>query len=156
VKPASSSARSFSLKFTVQFATDGYAAHRVVLSRPTLKRWLKAALFTDATLTLRFVDREEGQRLNAQYRGKNQATNILTFVYTEPDEPIVSDLVLCCPTIEEEAHTQKITLAAHYAHLIIHGALHAQGYRHDFDAEAGVMEALEVKLLNLLGFDNPY
>src|SRR5260363_251580 len=116
------------LTLAVQYAVRERAALKARLPRTTLIRWIQGALSRPAALTLRFVDQEEGLRLNRAYRGGNQATNVLTFVYTEPsDQQVVSDIVLCCPVIEREAVEQHKTLDAHYAHLIIHGALHAQG-----------------------------
>jgi probable rRNA maturation factor len=117
------------------------------------------AIALQAEITLRFVDVIEGQALNYNYRGKNYPTNVLTFPYTE-DEPgnqlLQADLVLCPEVVEQEANAQNKTLLAHYAHLIIHGVLHAQGYTHDEEDEAQRMESLETLLLAELGFANPY
>lgn len=145
------------LTLAVQYAVRERAALKARLPRTTLIRWIQGALSRPAALTLRFVDQEEGLRLNRAYRGGNQATNVLTFVYTEPsDQQVVSDIVLCCPVIEREAVEQHKTLDAHYAHLIIHGALHAQGYRHDCPESARIMETLETERLFALGFADPY
>lgn len=142
------------LKLSVQF---GSAAHRALLPRPLLTRWVKAALFADAELTLRFVDADEGRALNRTYRGRDYATNVLTFAYAEADtDPVSGDIVLCCPVVEQEASAQGKPLVAHYAHLVVHGVLHAQGYDHEAEDEAGEMEALETELLAALGFPNPY
>ena len=108
-----------------------------------------------AEITVRIVDAEEGQRLNREFRGKDYATNVLTFDYER--EPVVqADLVLCAPVVEAEAAAAGRPLEAHYAHLLVHGALHAQGYDHEDDAEAGVMEARESELLRSLGYADPY
>lgn len=145
------------LQLTVQFVATHSASHQALLPRATLIHWIKTALFADAILTLRFVDEEEGRMLNRTWRNKDYATNVLTFNYAENlDDPVTADLALCCPVIEQEASAQKKPLAAHYAHLIVHGVLHAQGYQHDADEEALIMETLETELLAKLGFDNPY
>jgi probable rRNA maturation factor len=145
------------LTLSVQFAAPGHATHRTLLGRPALKRWVSAALFADAELTLRFVDAEEGRTLNRAYRGKDYATNVLTFGYAESeDDPVSGDIVLCCPVVAREAAEQGKPLEAHYAHLIVHGVLHAQGYDHEDDEEAAEMESIETELLAGLGFPDPY
>jgi probable rRNA maturation factor len=104
---------------------------------------------------VRIVDADEGQTLNREYRKKDYATNVLTFDYTQ--EPIVTaDLVLCAPVVAKEAKEQKKTLEAHYAHLIVHGTLHAQGWDHELDEDAQVMELRETEIMARLGFKNPY
>ena len=129
--------------------------HRAALPRHKVMRWLRAALQDDAELTVRVVDTEEGQALNRDYRQKDHATNVLTFDYTQ--EPIVTaDLVLCAPVVAAEAEEQGKTLEAHYAHLLVHGALHAQGWDHDDDEDAQVMELRESEIMARLGFENPY
>ena len=129
--------------------------HRAALPRHMVKKWIRHALQSDAEITVRIVDAEEGQTLNREYRKKDYATNVLTFDYTQ--EPIVSaDLVLCAPVVAAEAKEQKKTLQAHYAHLIVHGALHAQGWDHDLDEDAQVMELRETEIMARLGFKNPY
>lgn len=146
------------LKLTLQFpAAKAYPAHKAALSRAAVARWIKAALFADGELTVRFVDADEGRTLNRTYRGKDYATNVLTFAYAEgEDDPVSGDLVLCCPVIEREADEQRKPLAAHYAHMIVHGTLHAQGYDHENEDDAQEMEALETDILGRLGFANPY
>jgi probable rRNA maturation factor len=120
-------------------------------------KWVRSALFADAALTVRFVDEEEGRTLNRTYRGKDYATNVLTFAYAEQaDDPVTGDIVLCCPVVETEARDQKKPLDAHYAHLIVHGVLHAQGYEHEHDGEAEEMEAIETETLQALGYADPY
>jgi len=129
--------------------------HRDQLPRHKVARWLKAALESDAELTVRMVDAEGGQALNRDYRQKDYATNGLTFDYTQ--EPVVmADLILCAPVIEREAQEQNKALVAHYAHMLVHGALHAQGWDHLEDDEAQAMEQREREILAALGFDDPY
>ena len=129
--------------------------HRAALPRHMVKKWIRHALQSDAEITVRIVDAEEGQTLNREYRKKDYATNVLTFDYTQ--EPVVSaDLVLCAPVVAAEAKEQKKTLQAHYAHLIVHGTLHAQGWDHDLDEDAQVMELRETEIMARLGFKDPY
>jgi probable rRNA maturation factor len=131
------------------------ALHRAALPRHKVARWLRHALASEAQITVRIVDAPEGQALNRDYRKKNYATNVLTFDYTL--EPLVTaDLVLCAPVVAKEAKDQGKTLEAHYAHLIVHGALHAQGWDHELDEDAQVMELREAEILARLGFENPY
>ena len=150
--------RAPTLKLTLQFpAARAYPGHKALLSRARLAGWVKAALPADGELTLRFVDADEGRLLNRTYRGKDYATNVLTFAYAEhADDPVTGDIVVCCPIIEREATEQSKTLEAHYAHMIVHGTLHAQGYDHETDDEAREMETLETGILEGLGFPNPY
>ena len=119
-------------------------------------RYVRHALACDAEITVRIVDTDEGQALNRDYRQKDYATNVLTFDYTT--EPLVmADLVLCAPVVAREAVEQGKPLAAHYAHLLVHGTLHAQGWDHDTsEADAQAMEAREIEILQGLGFPNPY
>ena len=130
--------------------------HRAALPRHSVVRWIRHALGSDAEITVRIVDAEEGQALNRDYRKKDYATNVLTFDYTQA--PVVTaDLVLCAPVIAKEAKESKKTLAAHYAHLLVHGTLHAQGWDHETSAaDATAMEAREVAVLARLGIKNPY
>ena len=140
------------LSLSLQFADK---RHRDQLPRHKVARWLKAALESDAELTVRIVDAEEGQALNRDYRQKDYATNVLTFDYTQ--EPVVmADLILCAPVVEREAQEQNKDLVAHYAHMLVHGALHAQGWDHLEDDEAQAMEQREREILAALGFDDPY
>ncbi|QAU35630.1 rRNA maturation RNase YbeY [Janthinobacterium sp. 17J80-10] len=130
---------------------------RETLPRAQLRRWVQAALLAPAQLTVRFVDADEGRALNREYRGKDYATNVLTFPYTESeDEPTSADIVLCTDVLQKEAAEQRKTLPEHAAHLVVHGVLHAQGYDHEDDTEAAEMEQLEVEILARLGFANPY
>ena len=145
------------LSLSLQFGTLADAAlHRAALPRHSVTRWIRHALQSDAEITVRIVGAEEGQTLNRDYRSKDYATNVLTFDYTQ--EPVVTaDLVLCAPVVEREARELGKTLQAHYALLLIHGTLHAQGYDHETsEQDAQEMEALETRLLAGLGYDNPY
>jgi probable rRNA maturation factor len=146
-----------SLALSLQFgAFTGAAAHRRVITPARVRRWVGLALARPGEITVRIVDAEEGRALNRQYRGKDYATNVLTFDYAQ--EPVVAaDLVLCAPVVEREAKEQGKSLEEHYAHLLVHGALHAQGYDHERgEKEALEMEALEVLLMGALGYPNPY
>ena len=145
------------LSLSLQFgAFDGVAAHRAVLPRHKVTRWIRHALSTDAEITVRIVGAEEGRQLNREYRKKDYATNVLTFDYTQG--PVVTaDLVLCAPVIEREAKEQNKSLEEHYAHMLVHGTLHAQGWDHETsEADAEEMEAYETDILQELGFENPY
>ncbi len=145
------------LDLALQFGNfPGAPAHRKLLSRARVKHWIELALLRPGEISVRIVGAEEGQALNRQYRGKDYATNVLTFGYAR--EPVVSaDLVLCAAVVELEAKEQGKSLEAHYAHLLVHGTLHAQGYDHEAgEPEAAEMEAVEVLLLGALGFPNPY
>ena len=145
------------LALELQFsAFPGMAVHQAVLRRSTVARWIAHALAAPAELAVRVVGEPEGRALNHQYRGKDHATNVLTFDYAR--QPVVmADLVLCGPVIEREAREQRKTLQAHYAHLLVHGTLHAQGYDHESgEVDALEMEALEILLLGGLGLANPY
>ena len=145
-----------SLSLSLQFGPLADAPrHRAALPRHKVTRWIRHALATDAEITVRIVDADEGQSLNRDFRKKDNATNVLTFDYTQ--EPLVTaDLVLCAPVVAQEAKAQKKTLQAHYAHLIVHGTLHAQGWDHELDEDAEVMELRETEILARLGFKNPY
>ncbi len=130
--------------------------HRAALPRHLVTKWIRHALAADAEITVRIVGSDEGQALNHDYRQKDYATNVLTFDYTQA--PLVTaDLVLCAPVIAQEAREQRKTLQAHYAHMIVHGTLHAQGWDHEInDTDATAMEAREVQILAGLGFKTPY
>ncbi|MCB2006466.1 MAG: rRNA maturation RNase YbeY [Burkholderiaceae bacterium] len=145
------------LALSLQFALDAHAAeHRAALPRSKVARWIRHALERDAQITVRIVDEEEGRALNRDYRHKDYATNVLTFDYGD-EEPLSADLVLCAPVVAREAREQGRTLQAHYAHLIVHGSLHAQGWDHETSAaDATAMEARETQVLARLGFDDPY
>ncbi len=140
------------LQLSLQFADP---RHRALLPRHRVARWLRAALDAPAQLAVRIVDADEGQALNRDYRGKDYATNVLTFDYQR--EPlVVADLVLCAPVLQAEAEAQGTDLAAHYAHLLVHGALHAQGWDHERAPDARRMEARESEILRALGLPDPW
>jgi probable rRNA maturation factor len=145
------------LQLSLQFGDIKDAArHRAALPRHSVARWIRHALECDAEITVRIVGPDEGQALNRDYRQKDYATNVLTFDYTQA--PVVTaDLVLCAPVIAKEAKDNKKTLRDHYAHLLVHGTLHAQGYDHETSAaDADAMEAREIAILAGLGVKNPY
>jgi probable rRNA maturation factor len=128
-------------------------------ARADLRRWARAALAGDLVATLRIVDEDEGRQLNRDYRGKDYATNVLSFEYgPEPDTGVLTgDIVLCAPVVEREAAVQGKPLSAHYAHLVVHGMLHLQGYDHETSgADATAMEAVEGFIMRRLGFPDPY
>ena len=139
------------LAFAVQRIADADG----VPADATLRRYARAACERDARVTLRIVDGREGRALNRRYRGRDRATNVLTFVYDDGTS-LAGDIVLCAPVVAREARAQRKTLAAHYAHLVIHGMLHLQGYDHERDDDAARMEAREAALLRALGYGNPY
>lgn len=144
------------LSLSVQFADDKLLAKQ--LPRTAIRRWVQAAIFAPAELTIRFVSEPEGRTLNREYRGKDYATNVLTFAYTEddPDAETQADIVLCNDVLLREAKELNIPLQQHAAHLVVHGVLHAQGYDHEEDADALEMEALETEILLQLGWPDPY
>jgi len=123
-----------------------------------LRRWLEAALEQSAAITVRFVGAAEGRRLNRRYRGRDYATNVLSFNYGRSGEAqaLVGDIVLCAPVLREEARAQRKPLTAHIAHLTVHGALHLQGHDHHNARAAARMETLERRILARLGFPDPY
>ena len=145
------------LSLSLQFGDLADAAtHRAALPRHKVVRCIRHALEADAEITVRIVDADEGQALNRDYRGKDYATNVLTFDYaTEP--LVMADLVLCAPVVAAEAKQLRKPLADHYAHLLVHGTLHAQGWDHETsDEDAEAMEAREIEILAGLGLKNPY
>lgn len=140
------------LSLSLQFADP---RHRDLLPRHKVQRWIRAALELPGEITVRIVDAEEGQALNRDFRSKDYATNVLTFDYAH--EPVVqADLVICAEVVEREAREAGIDIAAHYAHMLVHGTLHAQGYDHEADDEAACMEARESEILTALGLADPY
>lgn len=143
------------LNLSVQYADPRL---KDILTRPLLRKTIQAALFFPADLTVRIVDAEEGRSLNHDYRGKDYATNVLTFAYTEDSDAEVTqaDIILCTDVLEKEAREQKKSVLEHAQHLVVHGVLHAQGYDHEIDEEAEEMEALEIEILADLGLANPY
>lgn len=145
------------LTLSLQFARfDGVAEHRAALPRSQVTRWIRHALADDAEITVRIVDTEEGQALNREYRQKDYATNVLTFDYQQAPT-VLADLVLCAPVVAREALEQNKSLQEHYAHLLVHGSLHAQGWDHETsEQDAEEMEAYETAIMQALGFADPY
>jgi probable rRNA maturation factor len=145
------------LELALQFGRfPGAAAHRALLGRAAVARWIGRALAQPAEMSVRVVGEDEGRALNLRYRGKAYPTNVLTFGYASLPL-LMADLVLCGPVVEREAREQGKSLRAHYAHLLVHGTLHAQGWDHEGpESGALAMEALEILLMGSLGFPNPY
>jgi probable rRNA maturation factor len=145
------------LQLSLQFGDIAHAArHRAALPRHFVARCIRHALSDDAEITVRIVNATEGRALNHSYRNKDYATNVLTFDYAQAPM-VIADIVLCAPVVAEEAKAQGKTLQAHYAHLLVHGTLHAQGWDHETSAkDAQEMEAYEVDILAELGIQNPY
>lgn len=143
--------RLHQLSLSVQYAST----RKNLPARQQFRRWVKAALQQDLHCTLRVVDEGEGRTLNREYRGKDYATNVLTFVYADT-EPLSGDIVICAPVVEHEAAEQGKALLAHYAHMTVHSVLHLQGYDHENDRDAAEMEALETAIVVKLGYPVPY
>lgn len=145
------------LVLSLQFASpENVAQHRSALQRHRVTRWVRHALAVDGEITVRIVNLDEGRGLNLEFRHKDYATNVLTFNYAK-EPSVLADLVLCAPVVESEALEQGKTLSAHYAHLIVHGVLHAQGWDHETsERDADAMELREIAILKKLGFANPY
>lgn len=139
------------LDLAVQYAV----AARNRPSRAQLRRWIHAALEHDARITVRIVGRAEGASLNRHFRSGDHPTNVLTFVYRDTP-PYEGDLALCAPVITREAREQRKSVAGHYAHLVVHGTLHLQGYDHERAADAAVMERRESQIVVKLGYPDPY
>jgi probable rRNA maturation factor len=140
---------------TLALTIQGQRTFDHLPARGTLRRWVEAALAADAELTLRFVGAAEGRRLNRQYRGKDHATNVLTFGYAAG--PVVrADIVLCVPVIRREARERRKPFRDHLAHLVVHGVLHALGHAHERVRDARAMEVREVAVLGTLGIPDPY
>lgn len=139
------------LSLSVQFASNA----KKLPTRPQFRRWVKVALQQDVQMVLRIVDDIEGRALNQSYRGKDYATNVLTFVYDD-SEPLYGDVVICAPVVAREAKEQGKELLAHFAHLTIHAVLHLQGYDHENKRDAEEMEALETALMLKLRYPAPY
>lgn len=140
-----------SLSLSVQYATNA----KKLPTRQQFRRWVKAALEQDVQIALRIVDEIEGRALNESYRGKDYATNVLTFVYDDND-PLYGDVVICAPVVAREAKEQGKDLFAHYAHLTLHAVLHLQGYDHEKKRDAEKMEARETALMLKLRYPDPY
>ena len=139
------------LDLTVQYAVGG----RGLPSRARFRRWARAALERNARVTVRVVGAAEARSLNRHFRGRDRATNVLTFVMRERPR-LEGDIALCAPVIAREARARGKSAAAHYAHLVVHGVLHLQGYDHETAREARVMERRESRVVARLGFPDPY
>jgi probable rRNA maturation factor len=142
------------LELAIQFAVKKSQRPR----RADIRRWAKAALKADAMVALRIVDEDEARELNRDYRGKDYATNVLTFAYGAEVKgaPLTGDIIICAPVVAREANEQSISRLAHYAHLVVHGMLHLQGYDHETEAEAVTMESIESFIMQRLGYSDPY
>ncbi len=139
------------LAATIQYVSEANS----LPNASQFRKWAKAALRVDTKATIRIVDEDEGRALNLAYRGKDYATNVLTFPLAE--EPhLIGDIVICAPIVRREAATQAKQLTAHYAHLTVHSMLHLHGYDHETEAQAELMEAIEIQILAKLGYANPY
>jgi probable rRNA maturation factor len=136
---------------TVQYAFNT----RGLPSRERLRRWAHAALERDARLTVRIVGMGEARALNRHFRGTDRATNVLTFVMRKRPR-LEGDIALCAPVIAREARSRHRSAAAHYAHLLVHGVLHLQGYDHETERQARLMERRESRVVARLGFPDPY
>ncbi len=150
--------KNHKLDLDVQYADTRLEAE---ITPAMIERWVRAALLGPAELAIRFVNAAEGQLLNRDYRGKDYATNVLTFAYNEgaqiaDDEPTQADIVLCTDVLQREAAEQKKTVEEHVAHLVVHGVLHAQGFDHESDEEAEEMEQLERDIMEALEYPDPY
>ncbi len=141
----------YKISLSVQYASNA----KDLPTRLQFRRWVKVALEQDVQMALRIVDEIEGRALNLSYRGKDYATNVLTFVYDDT-EPLYGDVVICAPVVAREAREQGKDLLAHYAHLTIHAALHLQGYDHEKMRDAERMEARETALMLKLRYPAPY
>jgi probable rRNA maturation factor len=139
------------LNLTIQLASEAAS----LPSKLQFRKWAKAALRVDTEVTIRIVDAEEGRQLNSMYRGKDYATNVLTFPLTEYPY-LMGDIIICAPVVEAEAHAQAKSLEAHYAHLTVHGILHLHGYDHETEPQAELMEGLETAIVTKLGYPSPY
>ena len=139
------------LSLAVQYASESTDLPNIAQFR----KWARSALRIDAEIAVRIVDEEEGRALNRDYRGKDYATNVLTFPLAE--EPcLMGDIILCAPVVAAEAEAQRKPLHAHYAHLTVHGVLHLHGYDHEIEAQAELMETLETEIVTKLGYPDPY
>ncbi|MDP2070893.1 rRNA maturation RNase YbeY [Methylotenera sp.] len=139
----------------LNISTQYASSHTNLPTQSQFRKWAKATLRVDTEVTIRIVDEAEGRELNKTYRGKDYATNVLTFSLT--DEPhLMGDIIICAPVVAAEALAQNKPLEAHYAHLTVHGILHLHGYDHEIDAQAELMESLETAIVTKLGYANPY
>jgi len=148
---------SSKLQIELQYASPAIeVALGKTASAAQIKKWVKSATSFGGLITLRFVNVAEGKKLNLAFRQKDYATNVLTFPYELSKNHFIADIIFCLPVLQKEAREQGKLLKAHLAHLIVHGCLHAQGYDHEMERDAKKMEALEIQILQKLGFTNPY
>jgi len=153
----SASSKGTSCAIEIQYASPALEKKvRVLASSALIKKWVRASVNRPGNLTVRFVNRAEGQALNNQFRTKAYATNVLTFTYEISQPELAADIVLCMPVVTSEARDQGKALKAHLAHLVVHGCLHAAGLDHMTQRDAKAMEAREVAILKNLGFSDPY
>ena len=124
-------------------------------TKAQFKKWAKNTIRVDTEVAIRLVDEDEGRALNSTYRGKDYATNVLTFPLTETPH-LMGDIIICAPVVMAEAVAQNKSLEAHFAHLTVHGVLHLHGYDHETEPQAELMESLEITILQKLGYANPY
>ncbi len=151
--------KTISPKLTIELQYASSAIELAVskaASSALLKKWVKSAISHGGLVTLRFVNTAEGKKLNSAFRQKDYATNVLTFPYELSKKSLAADIIFCLPVLQKEAKEQSKLLKAHLAHLIVHGCLHAQGHDHEVEGDAKKMEALEIQILQKLGFANPY
>jgi len=151
--------KTISPKLTIELQYASPAIESAVskaASSALIKKWAKNTISLGGLVTLRFVNTAEGKKLNLAFRQKDYATNVLTFPYELSKKSVVADVIFCLPVLQKEAKEQSKLLKAHLAHLIVHGCLHAQGHDHEIGRDAKKMEALEIQILQKLGFTNPY
>ncbi|QWE08462.1 rRNA maturation RNase YbeY [Polynucleobacter ibericus] len=151
--------KKISPKLTIDFQFASPAIESAIgkaASSALIKKWVKSATPLGGLVTLRFVNATEGKKLNLTFRQKDYATNVLTFPYELTKKSLATDIIFCLPVLQKEAKEQSKLLKAHLAHLIVHGCLHAQGHDHEAERDAKKMEALEIQILQKLGFANPY
>ena len=151
--------KTISPKLTIELQYASPAIESAVskaASSALIKKWAKNTISLGGLVTLRFVNTTEGKKLNLAFRQKDYATNVLTFPYELSKKSVVADIIFCLPVLQKEAKEQSKLLKAHLAHLIVHGCLHAQGHDHEIGRDAKKMEALEIQILQKLGFTNPY
>jgi probable rRNA maturation factor len=139
----------------LKFSFQNVSLAKNIPSKLQFAKWIKATLRVDTEVTIRIVDADEGRELNSMYRGKDYATNVLTFPLSETPH-LMGDIIICAPVVDHEAQSQHKTLEAHYAHLTIHGILHLHGHDHETEAQAALMEGIETAIVTKLGYPSPY
>jgi probable rRNA maturation factor len=153
----SASSKVKSCAVEIQYASPALEKKVSTLASSALiKKWVHVSINRPGNLTVRFVNRTEGQALNSQFRTKAYATNVLTFLYGTSHNELVADIVICMPVVTSEARDQGKAVKAHLAHLVVHGCLHAAGLDHMTQRDAKAMETREVVILKNLGFSDPY